>query len=319
MKELQVQTQLPLINGNFEEVRVSLEETLEKYKGIVVTEDSLKDCKQTKADLKKISTGIDNYRKSVKKELTKPITNFEGQCKELIALVDEVISPIDNGIKIYDEKKRQEKVKYAMDIITSEITEKALDEKYAIQLNIHSFKINNSSTLKSIKNEITEKAEFLKMQQEAEKQKIESDLKAIEVSFNSANEGYETQLEFSKYINSYHNGNSLEKVINAINSDRKMIEAAAKRAIEMEKQRLEAEARMKVASEIKEEKNETIKGEKPDQNIKQTNTESAAEINQPIVGYYTLKITHDMDHMKQLANFLKINGFKFEKLDECWN
>lgn len=54
MKELQVQTQLPLINGNFEEVRVSLEETLEKYKGIVVTEDSLKDCKQTKADLKKL-------------------------------------------------------------------------------------------------------------------------------------------------------------------------------------------------------------------------------------------------------------------------
>ena len=60
MKNLQVNKVLPVINANFEEVKVSLIETMEKYKGIVVTEDGLKDCKATQKDLAKIRNDIDN-------------------------------------------------------------------------------------------------------------------------------------------------------------------------------------------------------------------------------------------------------------------
>ncbi|MDB1932944.1 DUF1351 domain-containing protein, partial [Clostridium tertium] len=38
MKEIVVNTQLPVISMNYEEVKLSIEESLKKYKGIVVTE-----------------------------------------------------------------------------------------------------------------------------------------------------------------------------------------------------------------------------------------------------------------------------------------
>ncbi len=84
MKNLQVNKVLPVINANFEEVKASLIETMEKYKGIVVTEDGLKDCKATQKDLAKIRRDIDTYRKLIKKEMTAPIIEFENECKEII-------------------------------------------------------------------------------------------------------------------------------------------------------------------------------------------------------------------------------------------
>ena len=79
---------------NFEEVKASLIEGAEKYKGILVTEDGLKDCKATQKDLASTRIKLDNYRKEIKKEMLKPIDVFESQCKELIALVAEVEKPV---------------------------------------------------------------------------------------------------------------------------------------------------------------------------------------------------------------------------------
>lgn len=47
MKEIQINKELPVIKMNFEEVKGSLQETMKKFEGIIVTEESLKDCKAT--------------------------------------------------------------------------------------------------------------------------------------------------------------------------------------------------------------------------------------------------------------------------------
>ena len=133
MKDIQVNKQLPVLTMNFEEVKSSLEETINKYRGIVVTEESLKDCKATQRDLSKLGKDIDTYRKGVKKEMEAPIKAFEVQCKELIQMVDEANKPIKAGIEEFDNKKRIEKITYAKQIIALKIVDLGLESKFAFK------------------------------------------------------------------------------------------------------------------------------------------------------------------------------------------
>lgn len=306
MKNLQVNKVLPVINANFEEVKVSLIETMEKYKGIVVTEDGLKDCKATQKDLAKIRNDIDTYRKLIKKEMTAPITEFENKCKELIALVKETETPILEGIAIYDEKRRQEKIDYILDNITIAVNEVGLNEKYAARLNVNDIKFTLNTSLKSIREDINEKAKNLKALQIAEEEKIKSDISIIETTVQASNEGQEVVLEVNNYIDKYKNGMPLNGVIQVINNDRRLIETTAKKTLErVEKETKENEVAIPEEIKAPEVKVEEYRDRKVNENeIKKC--------------FYTLKIIHDLDHMRELAKFLKENGFKFEKLDEGW-
>ena len=68
MEELRIKNeQLPVIEINYEDVKKSLEETMGKYKGIVVTEEGLQDCKATQKKLAGLRNNIDKYRKDKKR------------------------------------------------------------------------------------------------------------------------------------------------------------------------------------------------------------------------------------------------------------
>lgn len=306
MRELQVNKVLPVINANFEEVKASLIETMEKYKGIVVTEDGLKDCKATQKDLAKIRRDIDTYRKLIKKEMTAPITEFENECKELIDLVKETETPILEGIAIYDEKRRQEKIDYISDNITIAVSEVGLNEKYAARLKVSDIKFNLNTSLKSIREDINEKAKNLKALQISEEEKIASDISIIETTVQASNKGQEVVLDINNYVDKYKKGMPLNSVIQAINNDRRLIEVTAKKTLErVEKETKENE--VAISEEIK----------APEVKVEKSRDGKVNE-NEIKKCFYTLKITHDLEHMRGLAKFLKENGFKFEKLDEGW-
>lgn len=102
--------QLPQqIDGNFEELKKSLEDDLQKYNSIVVTPDSIAAAKKTRADLNKLKTAIDNRRKEIKSEWCRPLTEFESKVKELLSLVDKPIAVIDGQVKVFDEQRIEEK------------------------------------------------------------------------------------------------------------------------------------------------------------------------------------------------------------------
>lgn len=306
MKDLQVNKVLPVINANFEEVKISLIETMDKYKGIVVTEEGLKDCKATQKDLAKIRNNIDSYRKLIKKEMTAPITDFENKCKELILLVKDAETPILEGISIYDEKRRQEKINYILDNITIAVDEFGLNEKYSARLNVNDIKFTLNTSLKSIREDINEKAKSLKNLQISEEEKIKSDILIIETTVQASNEGQEVTLDINNYIDKYKNGMSLNSVIQAINNDRKLIEVAAKKTLE----RVEKETKENEVAIPKEIKALEVKVEESiDRKVNENEIKKC---------FYTLKITHDLDHMRELAKFLRENEFKFEKLNEGW-
>jgi hypothetical protein len=111
MEELQIKVSKTLgtIETNFSEIEKNLKVTLEGYKGIVVTEDTLKESKKDVAELRKLRTSIDDEKKAIKKAWIQPYTEFENKCKELMALVDEPIAEINNQVAKFESKQIEEK------------------------------------------------------------------------------------------------------------------------------------------------------------------------------------------------------------------
>lgn len=111
MEELQIKVSKTLgtIDTNFSEIEKNLKITLEGYKGIVVTEDTLKESKKDIAELRKLRASIDDEKKAIKKAWNQPYTEFENKCKELMALVDEPIAEINNQVAKFEAKQIEEK------------------------------------------------------------------------------------------------------------------------------------------------------------------------------------------------------------------
>lgn len=90
-----------------------------KYKGLVIDPDNIEDAKKVRAEMNKVKKGLDNKRKEIKKEFSQPLTEFEKWIKEQNEQIQNVVSPIDEGIKEMDA--REQKKRY--DLMMAEITE----------------------------------------------------------------------------------------------------------------------------------------------------------------------------------------------------
>lgn len=109
--ELQViKLSQPIIEVNIGELKSELSLQLDRYKGVVYDDDAIAQAKKDRAFLNKLKDAIDTKRKEIKKEVEKPLKDFDASIKELTSLIDEVNAEIDAQAKAYDEKKRQEKL-----------------------------------------------------------------------------------------------------------------------------------------------------------------------------------------------------------------
>lgn len=124
--ELKVEEyKLKPIKFNFEELKTKLKEKLEKYQGLVVTEENLNDSTKTRKELNDLKNSIEDERKRIKKEWNAPYENFEKQIKELVGLVDKPIQCLDTQIKSFEntrkESKREEIQKFFDENNTNEL------------------------------------------------------------------------------------------------------------------------------------------------------------------------------------------------------
>ena len=104
-----VEINLPKEIENLEALKNELAPKLEQYNNLVVTEDSIKEAKNDKANLNKLKKAISDQRISIKKQYMEPYTILETQCKELDALIDAPIQAIDKQIKVFEEIEKNEK------------------------------------------------------------------------------------------------------------------------------------------------------------------------------------------------------------------
>ena len=91
--ELSVQTK-PKVTDNRESFFHYLDVKLEEYKGIALTEETVRQGKDTVATLRKMKDLIDTKRKAVKKEILAPYEEVEAFCKDANSRIDKVILPI---------------------------------------------------------------------------------------------------------------------------------------------------------------------------------------------------------------------------------
>ncbi len=300
MKELEVNKQLPVIKTNYEDVKASLTETMKKYKGIVVTEESLQGCKATQKELAGLRNKIDGFRKTVKKEMEVPIKSFESQCKELIGLIADTEQPIKDGINVFDNKRREEKKHQAEELIKTYILELELNEKYSKQLTVIDKYLNLSASKKSVKDDICSRAGALKLQQDAEIRELEQLKASIEVYVNAANADINTKLkadDFYKYIKYGHDITRISALIKEQHD--KIKEAENPKPVEPPKEE-------KTVSTVKQEVSIPV-------DIKQ---KSPQPLKEEKFYFYELKVIANKENMLELNKLLKTPGFKYEVVNQ---
>ncbi len=104
------------IDFNYEQLKAGLALSLAHYDGLVVTDDDIKGAKEDRAKLNKLREALETQRKEVKKEIMAPYTSFEAKVKELVAMVDKPIAAIDTQLKVYEDRRREEKKAAVLEI-----------------------------------------------------------------------------------------------------------------------------------------------------------------------------------------------------------
>ncbi|KHO39100.1 hypothetical protein OR62_07880 [Clostridium tetani] len=156
------------VHFNFDEISNYLDSTLNKYQGIVVTEDTVKDGKKVIADLRKGKKALDEFRKKTKKELTAPVKAFEEQCKELGKKFDAAINPIVEQAEQFEEKRKEEKK-----IEIQKVIKEVCELKGIESLPLEDSYLNKSANLKAIKTDLIKVADEIILTAENHKKNVE--------------------------------------------------------------------------------------------------------------------------------------------------
>jgi hypothetical protein len=100
----------PAIKWNYEQLKEEIAAAMKDYQNLVVTPESEKEFKETKAKLNKLRTAIETARKDMKKKVNEPLVLFEKQVKEVEEPIDTAIANLDTQLReIADAKKEQKR------------------------------------------------------------------------------------------------------------------------------------------------------------------------------------------------------------------
>ncbi len=300
MKEIIVNTQLPVIKTNFEEVKESLKRNLEKYENTIVTEDNLKDCKAMQKELAGLRNQVDSKRKEVKRVLEAPIKEHDKETKELIAIIEEVEKPIKAGIAVFDSKRKEEKRKFADIKIFETCQALGLEKKYADQLTVLDKYLNLSASAKSVVEDIEQRAEALKQQQNMDKVKAEMIKANIESALETVNLTLKTPLEYKDFEKYLALGWDGPRIVREINERAAQIRQAEKAAEEMATKRIEEEKVSKEEVQIP-------------MDLKPKAPEVPKEVKEDEPKFFVdTYVEGTFEQIQNLSKFLKDNGYKYE-------
>jgi len=133
-----------IVTANFTEVRAILESELERYKGAVVTIETLAADKKLVAEIRKRGNDIKRVRIDKAKELAAPITEFERQMKELESMCSTVALEIDNQVKAFEQEKLTLCEELLIECLAAE------RKKQGIRSEFHAFEVDDLIKLGSI-------------------------------------------------------------------------------------------------------------------------------------------------------------------------
>ncbi len=284
--------QLPVIQINFGEIKANLSASMAKYKGLVVTEETLSGCKATQKDLAGLKRKIDTYRKDKKKELSKPIVAFEEQCKELISLIEQVENPIKEGISVFDDEKRAEKRRQAEEYIKEIAEESGLADKYAVRLTVIDKYCNLTAKKLDIIDDIKGRAFALKIEQDRETELMG----IIQDTINAENERLARKMSLAEFQRLISGGAPAKDIIAEIRARASVIYEAEHLVEKIEEEFIE-----EVIEEI----------------TKEPMAEDLTIQPEPEKVYCVeYKITASLLTLREVSEFLRLNYIPYEVIDQ---
>ena len=149
-----------VIEWNFEDLKTELRTQLEVYKNLAVTADAIKAAKSDRANLNKLKTAVEEYRKDIKRRCLEPYNAFEAQCKELVGIINEPINAIDEQIRVFEDKEKQDKydaLKAHYDSVVGDMADTA-----KFDLIINPKWANKTNKLEDLKGEIEDQIDRVK-------------------------------------------------------------------------------------------------------------------------------------------------------------
>lgn len=153
---------------NKEKLDALVDAVVKKYSGIVVTEDTLKECKKTLTELRKLSKELNAKRLEKQREYEKPVKEFKAQIDAYINQINDVISDIKQGTDEFEEKRKAEKQEAIQNLIAEMAGNYGVDPE---TIEIDKKWLNKSTTMKKVAEEISNKMK--------EKQRLDDDWKII--------------------------------------------------------------------------------------------------------------------------------------------
>ena len=98
------------IRANFETLEARVRAMVADYEGAtydLTSEDAIKQAKRDRTYLNGIVREIDELRKAVKRECTKPLSAFEGECKRIIGIAKDASDGIKAQLDAAEEARRK--------------------------------------------------------------------------------------------------------------------------------------------------------------------------------------------------------------------
>lgn len=199
---LRLQTSLPAVSFDFEGLTAWAMAMTEKYAGLVVSEDQVKDVKKDMAELNAAKIRVDNARKETVKTLTAPIEDFKIQIKKVCGIFDETYRALGEQVKVFEEKERDAKREVVKGIIEEELAAQTSKVR-PFPIPVQDKWLNKTTSLKSIREAIqgiiAQRIETEALQRQAEQARQER-AAAIEQAVKAANAEYGVSLAVARFM-----------------------------------------------------------------------------------------------------------------------
>ena len=115
---------------NNAELAKYLEEKLEKYNGLVVTEDNLKEMKSVLKEIVSIRTKLTRFGTDKKRELKIPYNTFTAELEQVLAVVSRVENPIVNQIGEFEQQEMLKRKETVLKMVEDKAQSLGIREEY---------------------------------------------------------------------------------------------------------------------------------------------------------------------------------------------
>lgn len=118
------------LTWNNAELAKYLEEKLEKYNGLVVTEDNLKEMKSVLKEIVSIRTKLTRFGTDKKRELKIPYNTFTAELDQVLAVVSRVETPIANQINEFEQQEMLKRKETVLNMVEDKAQSLGVREEY---------------------------------------------------------------------------------------------------------------------------------------------------------------------------------------------